>query len=85
LRAFLTPIRAGSPLIGQSYFAEPLLFITTGSFTPAAVKEATRDGAPPIDLVDGVELAEKLKELALGIKTELVERVSVDEAWFESL
>jgi hypothetical protein len=25
LRAFLTPIRAGSPLIGQSYFAEPLL------------------------------------------------------------
>jgi restriction system protein len=65
--------------------ADKGLFITTGSFTPAAVKEATRDGAPPIDLVDGVELAEKLKELALGIKTELVERVSVDEAWFESL
>ena len=65
--------------------ADKGLFITTGSFTPAAVKEATRDGAPPIDLVDGDELAEKLKELALGIKTELFERISVDEAWFENL
>jgi restriction system protein len=65
--------------------ADKGLFITTGSFTPAAVKEATRDGAPPIDLVDGDELAEKLKELALGIKTEQVARISVDEAWFESL
>lgn len=63
--------------------ADKGLFITTGSFTPAAVKEATRDGAPPIDLVDGDELAEKLKELALGVKTELVERISVDETWFE--
>jgi restriction system protein len=65
--------------------ADKGLFITTGSFTPAAVKEATRDGAPPIDLVDGDELAEKLKELALGVKTELVERVSIDTSWFESL
>lgn len=41
--------------------ADKGLFITTGTFTPAAVKEATRDGAQPIDLVDGDELAEKLK------------------------
>lgn len=65
--------------------ADKGLFITTGSFTPAAVKEATRDGAPPIDLVDGDELAGKLKELALGVNTELVERVSIDATWFESL
>ena len=65
--------------------ADKGLFITTGSFTPAAVKEATRDGAPPIDLVDGEELAEKLKELSLGVKTELVERLSVDDAWFENI
>ena len=65
--------------------ADKGLFITTGSFTPAAVKEATRDGAPPIDLVDGDELAEKLKELDLGVKTQLVERVSIDAGWFESL
>ncbi|MDT4332802.1 hypothetical protein ACQE3E_22830 [Methylomonas sp. MED-D] len=54
-------------------------------FSRFPVKEVTRDGAPPIDLVDGDELAEKLKELALGVKTELVERVSIDTAWFESL
>lgn len=65
--------------------ADKGLFITTGSFTPAAVKEATRDGAPPIDLVDGDELSEKLKELSLGVKTELVELISVDKAWFDSL
>ncbi len=65
--------------------ADKGLFITTGSFTPAAVKEATRDGAPPIDLVDGDELAEKLKELSLGVNTELVERVNVDAAWFEKI
>jgi restriction system protein len=28
--------------------ADKGLFITTGTFTPAAVKEATRDGAPPM-------------------------------------
>ena len=65
--------------------ADKGLFITTGSFTPAAVKEATRDGAPPIDLVDGDDLAQKLRELGLGVKTQLVERVTVDEAWFENL
>ncbi len=64
--------------------ADKGLFITTGSFTPAAVKEATRDGAPPIDLVDGDELAEKLKEFSLGVQTELVERVSVDQGWFDN-
>ena len=65
--------------------ADKGLFITTGTFTPAAVKEATRDGAPPIDLVDGGELAEKLKEFGLGVRKELVERVTVDEPWFRSL
>ncbi len=61
------------------------LFITTGSFTSAAIKEASRDGAPPIDLVDGSELADKLKELELGMKVELVEKVIIDESWFESI
>ena len=65
--------------------ADKGLFITTGTFTPAAVKEATRDGAPPIDLVDGNELAEKLRDLGRGIKKELVERVSIDEEWLRSV
>jgi len=65
--------------------ADKGLFITTGTFTRDAVREATRDGAPPIDLVDGDHLAEKLKELELGIKKELVEQVSVDENWFKTI
>ena len=65
--------------------ADKGLFITTGTFTPAAVKEATRDGAPPIDLVDGEQLAEKLKEFQLGIKTEMIEKVTLDKDWFSNL
>lgn len=60
------------------------LIVTTGSFTPAATREATRDGAPEIDLVDGEQLIEKLKELELGVRTEqvTVERVVIDREWF---
>ena len=65
--------------------ADKGLFITTGTFTSAAVKEATRDGAPPIDLVDGEQLAEKLKEFKLGLNTEMIERVTIDKEWFANL
>lgn len=65
--------------------ADKGLFITTGTFTRSAIKEATRDGAPPIDLVDGDQLATKLKELGLGINTEMVEKISVDEHWFKTV
>jgi restriction system protein len=65
--------------------ADKRLFITTGTFSPAAVKEATRDGAPPIELLDGSELAAKLKELGLGVRRELVEVVHVDDDWFKNV
>ncbi len=65
--------------------ADKGLFITTGTFTAAAIKEATRDGAPPIDLVDSEQLAEKLKEFQLGIRTQMIEKVTVDAGWFENL
>ncbi|MDA1232672.1 MAG: restriction endonuclease, partial [Planctomycetota bacterium] len=63
------------------------LFITTGTFTKDAVREATRDGAPPIDLIDGDQLVEKLKELSLGVRTTIVETQHsvVDTDWFETL
>lgn len=61
------------------------LFLTTGSFTRAAQEEATRDGAPPIDLIDGERLAELLKELNLGVRTEMIERVAVDPTWFDAI
>ncbi|MBA3031038.1 MAG: restriction endonuclease [Desulfobacterium sp.] len=65
--------------------ADKGLFITTGTFTRDAIREATRDGAPPIDLVDGDQLADKLKELGLGIKKEMVEKISIDIEWFKSI
>lgn len=65
--------------------ADKGIFITTGTFTRDAIREATRDGAPPIDLVDGNQLADKLKELGLGITKEMVEKVTVDESWFKNI
>lgn len=69
-------------LIGR---ADKGLFVTTGTFTRDATREATRDGATPIDLMDGDQLAEKLKELRLGIKREMVESVDVDAEWFRNI
>ncbi|MBD2576345.1 restriction endonuclease [Oscillatoria sp. FACHB-1406] len=61
------------------------LLITTGTFTQSAIAEAQRDGAPPIDLIDGEQLVRRLKELGLGIKITLVESVKVDRDWFVNL
>jgi restriction system protein len=60
------------------------LLITTGSFTADAKKEATRDGAPPIDLIDGDRLCGLLKQYELGVRTmtRTVEDVSVDSGFF---
>lgn len=58
------------------------LFITSGTFTRDAIKEATRDGAPPIDLIDGEQLVQRLKELSLGVKVIMIESVEVGKDWF---
>ena len=67
--------------------ADKGLLITTGNFTKDAVKEATRDGAPAIDLIDGDQLINKLKELSLGVQTKKVEleQVVVDQQWFAAI
>jgi restriction system protein len=67
--------------------ADKGLLITTGTFTQDAVKEATRDGAPAIDLIDSDHLMEKLKELGLGVSTRTieVEEVQVDPEWFANV
>lgn len=61
------------------------LFLTTGTFTRDAIKEATRDGAPPIDLIDGEELVQRLKDLGLGVKIEMIESVEIDADWFKKI
>ena len=60
------------------------LFITTGYFTRDAITEASRDGAPVIDLIDGDILAEKLKELGLGVSVVFKEEISINEEWFKN-
>lgn len=65
--------------------ADKGLIVTTGGFTRDARREATRDGAPPIDLIDGQLLGEKLKELGLGVSTKQVEEVIVNKDWFDSI
>lgn len=65
--------------------ADKGLVITTGKFTREAVREATRDGAPAIDLIDGELLCDKLKELKLGIETKLTETIDIKNEWFNSL
>jgi restriction system protein len=65
--------------------ADKGLIITTASFTADARKEATRDGAPAIDLVDGEALCDLLKNLKLGVRIRLVEDIEIDEAFFKSV
>lgn len=67
--------------------ADKGLLITTGTFTREARRESQRDGAPPIDLIDGEDLVAKLKELGMGItlKQKVIEEVNVDATYFKNL
>lgn len=65
--------------------ADKGLFITTGRFTKAAMEEAARDGAPAIDLVDGEDLCELLKKHRLGVNVIMVEKVVLDQEWFNQV
>jgi restriction system protein len=48
--------------------ADKGIIITTGTFTAEAKREATRDGAPPIELIDGEKLIDLLEKLELGLR-----------------
>lgn len=65
--------------------ADKGIFITTGHFTREAIKEATRDGASTIDLIDGELLCDKLKEFKLGMDIKLIEAVEIKSDWFSKL
>lgn len=61
--------------------ADKGIIITTGIFTVEARKEARRDGAKPIELVDGDKLVELFESLELGLKPRTT--YDVDTAFFE--
>lgn len=62
--------------------ADKGLFITTGRFSKKAEQAAVRAGAPAIDLIDGNEFCDLLKELELGVKVE--EIVEPQRDFFDS-
>jgi restriction system protein len=72
---------------GMDGRADKGLLITIGSFTQDAIGEAKRDGATPIELIDGEELLNKLKSLGLGVKTKRleVEEIVVEKEWFAGI
>ncbi|NOT45579.1 MAG: restriction endonuclease [Acidobacteria bacterium] len=60
--------------------ADKGIIITTGSFTSEARKEAVRDGAPSIELVDGEKLAGMMERLELGLRPR--QTFELDAAFF---
>ena len=70
--------------VGQ---ADRGIIITTGSFTATAMEEAVRAGAPTVDLIDGEELCDLLKQHQIGVavQTRTVEDITVNEDYFEWL
>ena len=67
--------------------ADKGIFMTTGTFTRDARQEALRDGAPPLDLIEGDDLVTMLKDFRLGIlvKEKVVEEITVDQNWFKTV
>ncbi|MBL7795281.1 MAG: restriction endonuclease [Saprospiraceae bacterium] len=61
--------------------AEKGIIMTTGTFSQEAIKEASRDGAPKIELIDGIRLVEMFEKVELGLIPKTV--FEVDLAYFE--
>ena len=60
--------------------ADKGIIITTGTFTAEAKKEASRDGVPPIELIDGEKLIDMLENLETGLRP--ITTYEVDHAFF---
>ena len=57
------------------------IFLTTGTFTMDAKKESVREGASPIELVDGEKLVRMFEKLELGLVPRTV--YEIDHAFFK--
>lgn len=60
------------------------LFVTTGAFTRDA-QRAAKQGPWLIDLIDGEELCDLLKEYGLGVKAETREHITVSQEFFDAI
>jgi restriction system protein len=61
--------------------ADKEIILTTGTFTVEAKKEARRDGAPPIELVDGDDLVVLFENLEFGLRPR--KTFDVDDKFFD--
>jgi len=61
--------------------ADKGIFLTTGTFTAEARKEASRDGVPAIELVDADKLVRMFEELELGLIPKTT--YEIDNEFFE--
>lgn len=61
--------------------AEKGIILTTGTFSEDAKREASRDGAPPIELIDGKKLVELFESVELGVKPKTI--FEVEYSFFE--
>jgi len=66
---------------GMAGRADKGIILTTGAFTAEARREASRDGVPPIELIDGEKLLDMLEQLELGLRA--VKTYEVDLAFFK--
>ena len=53
-------------------------FIATGIFT----REATREGAQPLDMIEGYNLSDMLKKLHLEVNFRIIEEAEVQQSIF---
>lgn len=59
------------------------IFITTGTFTKAAIEEASVAGKQQIDLINGEEFINKLAEYGIGLKE--IKDYEIDEEFFRNI
>ena len=60
--------------------ADKGIILTTGTFSADARAEAEREGAPPIELVDGEKLVSMFERVRLGVRERTI--YEVDHAFF---
>ena len=75
-RAMVGDLR--NAMIGR---ADKGIMITTGNFSEDAKREAVRDGAPPIELIDAEMLMDMMEKQEIGVKPKTV--FEVDYGFFE--
>lgn len=61
--------------------ADKGIILTTGTFTTEAKREATRDGVPPIEMVDADKLIEMFERAELGLRP--IRTFEIDERFFD--